>query len=52
MRRLIRCAALLLLALGVSVEAAPKWTQLQSENFLFIGDASEGQIRRVAERLE
>ena len=34
------------------VEAAAKWTQLQSENFLFIGDASEGQIRRVAERLE
>jgi hypothetical protein len=34
------------------VEAAAKWTQLQSENFLFVGDASEGQIRRVAERLE
>ena len=52
MPHVIRCAALLLLALGVSVEAAPKWTQLQSENFLFIGNASEGQIRRVAERLE
>ena len=57
----VRSAAAFLLAacLGVSagiaaapVEAAAKWTQLQSENFLFIGDASEGQIRRVAERLE
>src|SRR5687768_8491657 len=48
----MRCTALWLLALGVPWEAAAKWTQLQSENFLFIGDASEGQIRRVAERLE
>ena len=56
----IRSAAFLLAAcLGVSavfagapLEAAAKWTQLQSENFLFIGDASEGQIRRVAGRLE
>ena len=57
MRHLIRCAALCLLAfgphaVGPRAEAASKWTQLQSENFLFIGDASEGQIRRVAERLE
>src|SRR5687768_3853400 len=48
----MRCTALWLLAMGVPWEAAAKWTQLQSENFLFIGDASEGQIRRVAERLE
>jgi tetratricopeptide (TPR) repeat protein len=48
----IRCAALWLLALGLHAEAAPKWTQLQSENFLFIGDASEPEIRHVAERLE
>jgi tetratricopeptide (TPR) repeat protein len=56
----VRVARFLLAAcLGVSAgiaaapgEAAGKWTQLQSENFLFIGDASEGQIRRVAERLE
>lgn len=52
MRRLIRCAAFMLLALGLHAEAAAKWTQLQSENFLFIGDASEGEIRHVAERLE
>jgi len=41
-----------LLCVLVPVKAAAKWTQLQSENFTFIGDASEGQIRRVAERLE
>lgn len=52
MRPLIRCAVLWLLALGLHAEAAAKWTQLQSENFLFIGNASEGQIRRLAERLE
>ena len=52
MRHLIRCAAVWLLAIGVPAEATAKWTQLQSENFVFIGDASEGQIRRVAERLE
>jgi cytochrome c-type biogenesis protein CcmH/NrfG len=51
-RHMIRYAVLWQLALGLHAEAAPKWTQLQSENFLFIGDASEGQIRRVAERLE
>jgi cytochrome c-type biogenesis protein CcmH/NrfG len=51
-RHLIRCAALWLLALGLPADAAAKWTQLQSDNFLFIGDASERQIRRVAERLE
>ena len=56
----VRSAALLFAAsLGISagiaaahLEAATKWTQLQSENFLFIGDAPEGQIRRLAERLE
>src|SRR5262245_58713296 len=48
----MRCAALWLLAVGVPAEAVAKWTQLQSENFLFVGDASEGQIRRVAQRLE
>ena len=48
-------AASLAVSAGIAaapVEAAGKWTQLQSENFLFVGDASEGQIRRVAERLE
>ena len=50
MRHSLLLAALLCVLLPV--KAAAKWTQLQSENFTFIGDASEGQIRRVAERLE
>jgi cytochrome c-type biogenesis protein CcmH/NrfG len=41
-----------LLVLGLHADAAPRWTQLQSENFLYIGDASEREIRHVAERLE
>jgi hypothetical protein len=51
-RHWIRCAALWLFALGLPADAAAKWTELRSENFLFIGNAPEGQIRRVAERLE
>jgi tetratricopeptide (TPR) repeat protein len=45
------CAALLLLAC-IPQSAAAKWTTLQSPNFLFVGDAPEGQIRRVAQQLE
>jgi Flp pilus assembly protein TadD len=52
MRHLIRITVLCLLAAAVPIDVAAKWTQVQSENFTFIGDASEGQIRRVAERLE
>src|SRR6185295_13668134 len=40
-----------LVALLPSVAAA-KWTRLNSANFVFIGDASAGQIRQVAEKLE
>ncbi len=36
--------------LGGDAEAA--WTRLRSTNFTFVGDASEGQIRRVAQQLE
>ena len=32
--------------------AAAKWTRLSTANFVFIGDASAGQIREVAEKLE
>jgi len=32
--------------------AAADWTRLQSDNFTFIGDASERDIRRVARQLE
>ncbi len=42
------------LALGMSLpaQAAGKWTRLQTENFLFVGDASERQIRQLAQHLE
>src|SRR3954464_4426191 len=42
----------LMLGLAAPGHAAPKWTRLQSEHFLFMGDASERQIRRIAQRLE
>lgn len=32
--------------------AAAEWTRLKSANFTFVGDASERQIRRVAQQLE
>ena len=32
--------------------AAAKWTRLETANFVFVGDASAGQIREVAEKLE
>lgn len=48
----MQAVVLLAIALVIPADAAPKWTRLQSENFLFIGDAPEGQIRRVAQRLE
>jgi Flp pilus assembly protein TadD len=41
----------LLVALVPSVAAA-KWTRLNTAHFVFIGDASAGQIRQVAEKLE
>jgi hypothetical protein len=43
-------ALLLVTALPAAAEA--RWTRLRSANFLFVGDASEGQIRRVAQKLE
>ena len=35
-----------------SGEANAEWTRLRSANFTFVGDASERQIRRVAQQLE
>jgi hypothetical protein len=42
----------LILASGLPGRAAPRWTRLQTDNFLFVGDAPERQIRQVAQRLE
>ena len=33
-------------------EASAKWTRVTSPHFLFVGDASEREIRSIAERLE
>jgi tetratricopeptide (TPR) repeat protein len=38
--------------LAVPARAATKWTRLQTDNFLFIGDVSPRQLRQVAQRLE
>lgn len=51
MRRWLSAVVVCLL-LGCPGGADAKWTLVQSENFVFVGDASEGQIRRVASRLE
>ena len=36
----------------IPADASAKWTRLRSPNFLFVGEATEGRIRRTAERLE
>ena len=42
----------LILMLCVPSWASAKWTRLQTENFLFVGDVPERRIRQVAQRLE
>src|SRR4051812_36838149 len=44
--------ASLMLVLSAPGWAAAKWTHLQTENFLFVGDTPERQIRQIAQRLE
>ena len=43
---------LLLFVYPVTASAADKWTAVQSKHFLLVGNASESQIRDVAENLE
>jgi Tfp pilus assembly protein PilF len=52
MPRAALALAVCLLVVCAPREAAAKWTTLRSPNFLFVGDASERQIRTVAQRLE
>ena len=47
--RILTALALVVLA---PLEAMARWTELRSENFLFIGDAPERTIRTVAQKLE
>src|SRR5262245_51381079 len=42
----------LLVAPSVPVRAAGPWSQIRSEHFLFISEASEGQVRDLAAQLE
>src|SRR6187401_155 len=49
--RAIVVAGLMLLAAVESAEAA-KWSRVRSAHFVFVGDASERDLRRTAERLE
>jgi tetratricopeptide repeat protein/uncharacterized protein DUF1570 len=41
-----------LLVIGAPAVAAAKWTRIRTEHFVFVGDASEGEIRRVAQKLD
>jgi tetratricopeptide (TPR) repeat protein len=50
--RAVRILAIFTLVALLPSIAAAKWTRLSSANFVFIGDASASQIRRVAEKLE
>ena len=44
--------ALMIAVLLLPAAADAKWTEVRSANFLFVGDAPEGQIRRIAQKLE
>lgn len=45
-------AALVLAGVAAQPASAASWTRLRSQNFLFVGDAPEGAIHRVARSLE
>ncbi|MBI4473936.1 MAG: hypothetical protein HY646_14810 [Acidobacteria bacterium] len=51
-RTILLSTLLAIFIAGEIVEAADKWLQVQSTNFLRVGNASEGQMRRVGRRLE
>src|SRR5689334_14386629 len=44
--------SLLILLLATPAFSADKWTRIQSKNFTLVGNATENQIRDVAESLE
>jgi tetratricopeptide (TPR) repeat protein len=51
----MRAVHVLVAALVVActpVDASAKWTRVRSQHFLVIGEASEGRIRRTAQKLE
>jgi tetratricopeptide (TPR) repeat protein len=51
----LRAVHVLVAALAIActpLDASAKWTKLRSQHFLVIGEASEGRIRRTAQKLE
>lgn len=50
--RIVHVCAALLITLCLPTDAAARWTTLESQHFVFVGDASEREIRSVAERIE
>ncbi|MEQ1757282.1 MAG: tetratricopeptide repeat protein [Vicinamibacterales bacterium] len=51
LRRALAFACLVTLAWSSAASAAT-WRRLKTDNFVFVGDAPEGQIRSIAEELE
>jgi tetratricopeptide (TPR) repeat protein len=47
-----RAAPIFALLFTLTTRAADKWTAVQSKNFLLVGNATENQVRDVAENLE
>src|SRR5262249_53208450 len=48
----VRLVAIALAATLLPATASAKWTRLRTPDFVFIGDAPEGAIRQVAQKLE
>jgi hypothetical protein len=44
----VLCLSLAVFAIPTPPRSASGWTQLRSPNFLFVGDATEGEMRRIA----
>jgi len=53
-RAIVRAFALVLATFTLEVDAAnaAQWLRLRSPHFVVVGDASEGELRRVADRVE
>jgi tetratricopeptide (TPR) repeat protein len=50
--RIARLCAAVLITLSLPTDASARWATLKTDHFVFVGDASERQIRSVAEKLE
>jgi hypothetical protein len=52
MFRVLRIVVTALLLGSVPIAASAAWSRLTTEHFVFVGDASDGTIRRVAQKLD